>query len=217
MVLSQSAGTAAEPCLCPQISVAECAPSFLCINLRGFQSFAEKHIVVMMKMTLCMLSYATDGNLPHLNCKSPEMVSLQSRLPLIIRCTACAAGLLSPIQKQKAVIVAMQTRHLMSHKSSHRMQESTSEPSIRAALCCRRTKAQHIVDFENLPELPDNAFELAPHKEISLKSMPAVNTLLPPDHHYKVCRSCCLSSCQQPSVDCRVKSCLLAGMHVYCC
>ena len=46
-------------------------------------------------------------------------------------------------------------------------------------------KKRHVIDFENLPELPPGAFALAPHKDISLKSMPAVNTLLPPDHHYK--------------------------------
>ena len=51
---------------------------------------------------------------------------------------------------------------------------------------CRQAKQAFAIDFENLPELPTDAFELAPHKEISLKSMPAVNTLLPPDHHYKV-------------------------------
>ena len=43
-----------------------------------------------------------------------------------------------------------------------------------------------MVDFENLPELPAGIFDLAPHKEISLKAVTAVNTLLPPDHHYKV-------------------------------
>ncbi|DBA88599.1 TPA: hypothetical protein ACH3X1_004246 [Trebouxia sp. C0004] len=61
-----------------------------------------------------------------------------------------------------------------------------SQAKSKLARSKRRTKGQHIVDFENLPELPDNAFELAPHKDISLKSMPAVNTLLPPDHHYKL-------------------------------
>ncbi|DBB15061.1 TPA: hypothetical protein ACH3X3_004077 [Trebouxia sp. C0006] len=61
-----------------------------------------------------------------------------------------------------------------------------SQAESKPARSKRRIKAQHVVDFENLPELPDNAFELAPHKEISLKSMPAVNTLLPPDHHYKI-------------------------------
>lgn len=58
---------------------------------------------------------------------------------------------------------------------------------------CRRTKQKHAIDFENLPELPAGAFDLAPHKDISLKAMPAVNTLLPPDHHYKV-QSCLLAS-----------------------
>ncbi|KAL0027978.1 hypothetical protein WJX79_007636 [Trebouxia sp. C0005] len=61
-----------------------------------------------------------------------------------------------------------------------------SQAESQPARSKRRTKAQHVVDFENLPELPDNVFELAPHKDISLKAMPAVNTLLPPDHHYKL-------------------------------
>ncbi len=78
--------------------------------LGGFQSLAEKHVVVMMMITLCMLSHATDGKFPHLICKTPEMVSLQIRLPQNIRCTACAAGLLRLIQEQKAFFVAMQTR-----------------------------------------------------------------------------------------------------------
>ncbi len=64
--------------------------------------------------------------------------------------------------------------------------------------CCRRTKQRHVIDFENLAELPPDAFELAPHKEISLKAMPAVNTLLPPDHHYKVCFSSCLRQLSTP-------------------
>ncbi len=83
-------------------------------------------------------------------------------------------------------------------------------------LCCRRIKAQHVVDFENLPELPDNAFELAPHKEISLKSMPAVNTLLPPDHHYKVCLSYCFSQCEQPSVQMLTAECKLSACPAVC-
>ena len=52
---------------------------------------------------------------------------------------------------------------------------------------CRRPKAEHVVDFENLAELPAGAFKLAKHKDISLKATSAVNTLLPADHHYKVC------------------------------
>ena len=83
-------------------------------------------------------------------------------------------------------------------------------------LCCRRIKAQHVVDFENLPELPDNAFELAPHKEISLKSMPAVNTLLPPDHHYKVYLSYYFSQCEQPSVQMLTAECKLSACPAVC-
>lgn len=63
-----------------------------------------------------------------------------------------------------------------------------SQAESKPARSKRRTKTQYIVDFENLPELPDNVFELAPHKDISLKAMPAVNTLLPQDHHYKLSR-----------------------------
>ena len=157
------------------------------------QSLAEKHVVVMMMITLCMLSHATDGKFPHLNCKTPEMVSLQIRLAQSMRCTASAAGLLRSIQEHTAFFVAMQTR--LSCATSHLNACKRAPLSLLSELhlCCRRTKAQHIVDFENLPELPDNAFELAPHKDISLKAMPAVNTRLPPDHHYKVCLSCCLS------------------------
>lgn len=55
---------------------------------------------------------------------------------------------------------------------------------------CRRTKEKHIIDFENLPDLPEDAFELVPHKDISLKSVAPFNSLLPPDHHYKVGQLC---------------------------
>lgn len=165
----------------------------------GFSSLADKHVVVMMMM-LCMLSHATDEKFPHLICKTPEMISLQNRLPGNIRCTVCAAGLLRPIQEQNADFTAMQTRLVCVTNHLNACNSVPKSLLLELHLCCRRTKAQHVVDFENLPELPDNVFELAPHKDISLKAMPAVNTLLPPDHHYKVCLSCCLSQCQQPSV-----------------
>ena len=56
----------------------------------------------------------------------------------------------------------------------------------KVSCCCCRAKQAFAIDFENLPELPSDAFELAPNQEISLKSMPAARSFLPPDHHYKV-------------------------------
>ena len=53
-------------------------------------------------------------------------------------------------------------------------------------LCCRQAKAKHVIDFENLPDLPAGIFDLAASKDISLKSVVPVSNLLPPDHHYKV-------------------------------
>ena len=55
-----------------------------------------------------------------------------------------------------------------------------------ACLDCRQAKEKHVIDFENLPDLPAGIFDLAANKDISLKSIAAVNNMLPPDHHYKV-------------------------------
>ena len=157
------------------------------------------------------------------------MVPLQIRMPQHIKCTACAAGQLcctyvwdgkctnglyrpceflfllqGPVfqtcTRTESNFMAMQARLVHGTSRLNACKRVPESLLSELHLCCRRTKTQYIVDFENLPELPDNAFELAPHKDISLKAMPAVNTLLPQDHHYKVCLSCCLSQCQQPSV-----------------
>ena len=69
------------------------------------------------------------------------------------------------------------------------MMRGIDKEKVHKHVRCRRPKAEYVVDFENLAELPPGTFKLAPHKDISLKATSAVNTLLPPDHHYKV-RSC---------------------------
>lgn len=51
----------------------------------------------------------------------------------------------------------------------------------------RRKQARAVLDFENLPELPAGAFEVATSRDqICHKALPPAHTLLAPDCHFQV-------------------------------
>ena len=103
------------------------------MHLGGFQSLAEKHVVVIMiVMTLCMLSHSTDGKLPHCfarhhtwspcksgcpstsnaqpvlqgNCVVRTFGTANVRMACIVpanSCSYCKVRFSRPVQEQKAI------------------------------------------------------------------------------------------------------------------
>ncbi len=110
-----------------------CTVSSLCMCLGRPQSLTRKHVVmVMVMMTLCMLSHAADWKLPHLICKTPDMVSLANQVvpehQLHSLCWICCTAAQTRT-KAESNFHHNANKAFMYTKSSQCMQENTF-------LCC---------------------------------------------------------------------------------